>query len=504
MQRRGLRVRCAAHRGLDAALPYGLTAFAEVSQLAHQYDERKRGSSLACMREIDQILKAGCQGEPSCGDVAQAWATRCNDVAGSPLVLRILETRLAQANGGSGRVRLDKRGCKELSVEVLAAGNCSQKFQCEDALASIDTYRKRCLVAGALPSLQAGLAELSMRVGAGQSPKPIAVGDDASAFEPERFATPLADGSGIVALACAARAADLTGYLALRRDCDAGEIVVLRRQAGRGRGGSTLRVGRFPYETEAAFASTYPALSVSGEVGARASAGIVRLVATLTPVAARAGSGAYDAEASGALVKALVAERFAVRHSSEFAALEQLDVELVPLFKLLGREKVVAAKGRLKPLELAGFLRRSLRRPLADVGVDGSVSVGALNDAAGLAFKDALPKAVSAYQSELLGFAERVQKKTLSTAQQAALEQELAQALTACATAQAKQLENQGDLLECGFGGLCEADLLSELRSELASAQLAHASAHLRALLASESLDTPSAPFSEGARCLEP
>jgi hypothetical protein len=477
-------------------------AFEEVTALGRQYDERKQGARVPCMRDIEKILTSGCMNEPNCGDIAQEWTTRCSDEAGSPLIVRILETRVSQAGARSGDTKLDKRGCKELAGDILNAANCAQKFQCEDALTAVGTFRSRCLSGGALPGVHEGLAELSIRIGAEQKTEPLPILADSPAIDPKRFAVPLADNTGIVGLVCGERATDVDAYLALRKDCADGEIVIFQRQRARSK--SSLRTGRFPHKSDGAFASTYPSLMVRGEVAARTSAGLTRLATALAALGARASAEAkYDPELGSALIAALGAEATAFRAAQERSALAASDEALVPLFRSLARAKVEAAKAIFKPLENAAFVRRALRRPLADLDSEGRISSSALNLAAILDLDAALPKAMAAYKAELSVFAERVAKKSLSDKNQATLSDELVRARSSCAAAQGKALESEGALLECGFD-VCDPELLKEVSGELTNARIDGTVAYLKVVLAAESFDSVPAVPDKAPRCVEP
>ncbi|HVJ16942.1 MAG TPA: hypothetical protein VM686_15985 [Polyangiaceae bacterium] len=481
-------------------------SFDEMDALSRDYATRKDGERVPCMREIETILSRGCNDDPACADKAQEWTTRCSDETGSPLVVRILETRVMQARGGGagsggGSVKLDKRGCKGLAGDILGAANCAQKFACEDALTGVDTYRKRCLASGAQPALEEGLAELSIRLGAGQKTEPLTVAAG-GALDPYLFAVTLADASGIVALVCGERAKDLNEYLSLRRDCTDGEVVILQRQPGRSK--ATLRTGRFAHPSDDAFLRNYPSLAAQGEMAARASAGIARLGEALGTVSQKVSAGAkYDPELGAQLIDALTKEAFAVRNSTDRSALAQRDSELEPLFRSLAKAKIEAVKTIFEPVKFAAFHRRSLKSPLADLGTDGSISAGALNVAAGLDLSQVLPKSFAAYRSELAVFAERVKKKPLSDKSLAELTDSFTRAVTACASAEGKVRESEGAIVECGFT-TCDEQELKELAGELGNARIDSTVSHIKVLLAGDSLDQPPAASDKAPRCVEP
>ncbi len=475
----------------------------EVDALSREYATRKDGERLPCMREIETILSRGCTDNPDCADVAQEWTTRCSDEAGSPLVLKILETRVTQAGSGEssgGKVNLDKRGCKQLSGDILAAANCAQKFICEDALAAIDTHHKRCLKADGLLTQEEGFAELSVRLGAEQKPGPITV-KAGGPLDPKLFAVTLADSSGIVAMVCGDRPKDLNEYISARQNCSDGEVVILQRQPGRAK--NTVRIGRFAHPSDDVFLRNYPSLAVKGEIALRGAEGVRRLAEALGAVTARVtAEGKYDPEVGEALIQALTKEAFSLRVTSDRSALVPRDDELVPLFKSLAKAKIEAVKPIFEPLKYAAFHRRSLKRPLADVGSDGRISAGAMNAAEALDLGKILPKSFAAYRGELGVFADRVQKKPLKDKSLAELTDDFTRAVPACISAEGKMRETEGAIVECGFTA-CDAQELSDLGKELSNSRIDSTVAHLKVLLAADSLDA--APASDkAARCVEP
>jgi hypothetical protein len=471
-------------------------AIAQVSELARVYAERRGGARVPCLREIKPILKDGCGSTPDCEKVAQAWTTRCADASGSPLIVRILEAKT--------RVKLDQRGCSALSKELVNAAGCVQKFQCEDSLAAVDRYRDRCL-AGTPPGLAEGMAQLAIVLGAQQTSKPLPIQPALVELEPASFPLPLAEGHGIATLVCGERPADLTRYLEARRQCQDGELVLVRRHAGRSKDSATLQIGRFPHASDAVFASSYPSLMVRGEAAARRSVALNRLSEELTPVANRLGSGSEpEAEITTALIRALSKARSMLRSSAGEPALAEVDAALSPHFKRLALAKVQLAKKLFKPNEHAGFIRRSLRRPLADVDESGQVVAGASNAASAVDLVTIFPKSSAVYVAELKSFADRVAKRALTEKQNAEAEVTRAEALAACSAAQNKVRESETDLRECGFGAGCDDELMTELNRELGTSHRDGEGARTRFVLAQDSLDPSPEPAAGEPRCVEP
>ncbi len=470
----------------------------EVSALTREFNEKKKGQRVPCMREIESVLSKGCSETPNCSDFAQEWTTRCSGVVNSPLVVRILEVRVEQGAGANG-VKLDKRNCKELGAGMVEATNCIQRFQCEDALPGADTYRKRCLAGTNLPGFREGMGELSIRIGSGQTPEAIPIAPDSPPMDAKDFALPLADNTGAIALVCGDRAADLQQYLAMRKECADGQILILQRQPGRVK--SSIRVGRFQHPSDEAFAQNYPSLMVRGERVARVTGGLQRLSAELEAASQKATA----MEATSALIKALEKDAASVRSTEDGAPnLRDQDAKLVILFRSIALAKVDTAKSLFKPAEYSGFIRRSVKRPLADVTSDGKVSVEATNGAAALDLEKVLPQAVTAYKNELAVFAERARKKLLPAKLVEAFSGEASAAASACVAAEGKVRESEGALLECGFGAACDAEVLADLQKELESGRKESVAARARMVLALASLDDGAEPPAQAARCEQP
>ncbi|HEV8246209.1 MAG TPA: hypothetical protein VGP93_10595 [Polyangiaceae bacterium] len=482
-------------------------ALDEVSSLARVYNERQKGERVPCLREIASILSDGCGDKPDCADLAQEWTTRCSGVTNSPLVVRILETRVEQAAGAAGatsNVKLDKRNCVDLASGMLAAANCVQRFQCEDALPGADMYRKRCLAGGHLPSFREGLAELSLRIGAGQSPQSIAISPQAAELQAKDFTLVLADGTGVIAQACGERASDLQAYLALRKECADGQVVILQRQPGRAK--SSVRVGRFAHPDDLSFTQNYPSLLARGELEARTAAGLARLSSELDAVAQKVTEDPkYDPALASAVIRALAKEATAIRAvPNGTATLQDLDARLVPLFRNLAGAKLDAAKLMFKPSDFGTFARRALKRPFADVDDEGRVGAGSFNAVSALDLEKVLPQTFTAYKNKVAPLAERAQKKPLAQAQAAALAEQLKQAIFGCASAEGKVRENEGALLECGFGDACEAQVVDDLRKELQAGRRNGGASYAAVVLTRDSMDAASDASGKAARCEQP
>ncbi len=122
-----------------------------------------------------------------------------------------------------------------------------------------------------MPSFKQAVAEIVIRAGAGESPKPIEVVPRGPELTTADYPVPLADGSGIILWVCGTTPTSLKHYLELREQCKDGDVVVVRRSGSRTEG--QVRFGRAPFPDDPTFLSLYPSLVAAGEVEARVQRG---------------------------------------------------------------------------------------------------------------------------------------------------------------------------------------------------------------------------------------
>jgi hypothetical protein len=480
---------------------------AQVAELARTFEERRKGARLPCLRDIEPLLKNGCSGAANCADTAQAWLTRCSDQTKSPLLVRILEARLAQA--GAGSTPLDARSCDEVSAALVAASACKQQFECKDGLPALEAYRKRCLNPDGLGGIRQGFAELSLRLGAQAPVTELAVSLE-SPLEPGQVGLQLADGSGVVISVCDERVRDLAQYLSARHDCSEGFVVMARRQSTARHGRTQLRVAKLLVASDEKFHASYPSLLVTGEAEARSSAALERVASQLTVGLERAtggdaaGKAVLDkAEALKLLLQTLSVDASVLERPDAAQALAAADARLAPVLRDVAKAKLAYAQKLFKPLEYVAFVARALHRPLADVDENGVVVLGAKLPAATRSWEAVLPSAAAAYSAEIAPLAERLKKKPPSAQSQEKLGAELTSTAKACADAEQTAERDEVDLTECGFSGGCDDEVLESLRSELAKAQAEATQAHQAATLAASSLE-PAPPASWAEHCAAP
>jgi hypothetical protein len=475
----------------------------EVSTLASEFELRKSGESYQCLEEIKPILDNGCPPDGSCEGKAQAWTARCSGIVASPLVVSILESRV-ESSLGDRRVKLDRRNCDAITDELFAARTCQPGFECERALPAVEKYRQSCVSLGGMPSFKQAVAEIVIRAGAGESPKPIEVVPRGPELTTEDYPVPLADGSGIILWVCGTTPTSLKHYLELREQCKDGDVVVIRRSGSRSEG--LVRFGRAPFPDDPTFLSLYPSLVAAGEVEARVKAGIDRLVDTLKEavVALPTAGLPYKPESAAALIRALDAESFAVRHSGpQPPELKHRDAELIELFRALGEWKRQVAELQ-RPENFTPFMYRSMRRPLADLAPNGSVEFGADNPASWVDIAKLFPRAMAAYTTQLRTFTIKVKRYPLNEWQVNNLTDVWNQASAHCKKTEGRVAEHEQALLECAFAGDCANEKLTELVEQLGLARKDTVGAYRNFTLAGDTLESVPAMPASNERCLEP
>ncbi len=475
----------------------------KVGNLASEYELRKSGDSYQCLEEIKPILDRGCGGDTACAEKAQAWTGRCATIVASPLVINILESRV-ESQIGDRRVKLDRRDCETITDELFEARNCKPGFECERLLPVVDKYRKSCVSLGGMPSFKQAVAEIVIRAGAGQSPQPIPIIPRGPELTTEDYPVPLADGSGVILWVCGTTPTSLKHYLELREQCKDGDIVVIRRSGDRAQG--TVRFGRAPHPDDPTFLSLYPSLIAAGEIEARAEAGLERLVDALKEavVALPSAGLPYQPQSAAALIRALDAEAFAVRHCGpQPPVLKHRDAELMELFRALGEWKRQVAELQ-RPENFTPFMYRSMRRPLADLAPNGSVAFGADNPASSVDIGKLFPRAMDAYTTQLSTFTIKVKRYPLNEWQVNNLTKIWNEASLHCRKNESRVAEHEQALLECAFAGNCENDRLTELVEKLGRARRETVGSYRNFALAGSTLESvPASPASD-ERCLEP
>jgi hypothetical protein len=349
--------------------------------------------------------------------------------------------------------------------------------------------------------LAEGLAELALLDGAGQAPVSLPVSSETRELGPEQSKLALVGGRGAVLRVCGKRVVDLDQYLAERRHCTSGEVLVTGLFTERGQ--RVLRLGRFDHPSDTVLRHRLPSLLAAGEREKRDEAELATLGRALDAIVQRKTEqeGVRDlARALGELGRALLESELVTK------LLEDRDAALQSMFADLGRRKRRTNLGALSAPARYAFGARSLALPLCDLDAEGIVTVGATSPVAGLELGQALPKSVAAYRAELgtLG------KTRLDPQDEQALAGEMGARTDDCKVALGAAAELGRALVDCAYGGnACEQErrqtLARELDEALAKAEKARilAAVGLAYLPKAAREDARQAAFAEGAFALE-
>jgi hypothetical protein len=427
----------------------GLAEPEAVSQVKERKDkltERAAEKATSCAEQLSAILHGGCRPDATCAVTGQSWATRCAKSEGSPLAVRLLERMIERKLTEPAPVKLDTRSCEALRAEVTLAARCKDRFACAEVLPRVEAYRARCERDDDRPTIAIAVAELAVLSGADKPVAPILVRPDAAQLTSDDVPVALEDGSGGVLLICEQRASDLERYLAARKGCRGGRMVVAR--AFKGAQGIEVRVGSLDFPDDAAFSARYPTIVASKEIDLRdrEEAKIFEGELGLAVELARAPAGAV--EAARALSRAVNAHATALKRSAPARiALSSRDEALAPALVELAKAKVAATRGQVSAPEVAGLLGRGLGRAFADVTADGTVQIGVASKAARIETAAVLPKAMARYAQALRQARPRKLDKDMVEVAKA----QGKQAAVRCGAAEKRLQEAKLELINCSF-----------------------------------------------------
>ncbi|MFO0755325.1 MAG: hypothetical protein U0359_02465 [Byssovorax sp.] len=424
------------------------SASAEVRELRDKLAERATEKATECGKKLDDMLRSGCGGDDkTCQRSGQLWATRCAKAEATPLVMRILEKTIERKLDEPGDVSLDDRTCEELHADVVEASRCKDKFACADALTRVDAYRSRCESDEDRPTLATAVQEQAVVVGAGKPGVPILVRAGSAAVLPDELPVTLADGSGAVITLCDERASDLTRYMASRKSCTAGTMVVAR--AFKTARGVEVRSGSLDFPDEATFSARYPTILAAREQDIRDKEELAALDGELGRLADLSKTAAGVTDTFRGLARTLASHAPALRRSAQFRQLlAARDDAFVPAFKELGKAKMAALKGKVAPADANGLIQRGKTRAYADVSLDGAVEIGVRTRATRLDLNGPLPRAMAAYTEAMKTAKPRkLDKNTVKLAKSSGVA-----AAAICGAAEKKLQESKGALISCNFG----------------------------------------------------
>jgi hypothetical protein len=167
------------------------------------------------------------------------------------------------------------------------------------------------------------------------------------------------------------------------------------------------------------------------------------------------------------LAAAMVPHAAAIARSAEYRkVLVDGDVFLAPAMREWGKRKS-AAQGKVRDrIDAACFASRSLRQPLSDMRLDGSVLPGAFAQPAAMNLEAWMPSSFAAYTKEL-GKVEAALKKPLPDERVVDLRQRIRSDITACAASQAAISRAEQGAVTCLFK---QADCNPAKAAELSAA----------------------------------
>ncbi len=424
-----------------------------VEELNVAFAARAEREPSACDEEGESIRR-GCKKQDECVARARKWATKCASTLKSPLSVKMIEANLSQAT--KKRIKLDVRNCEQLWTEVAKKSRCDQQFDCQDALPSVADYKTRCIAEGQFVTIAQAVTEFEIRLGAGETPKPIAI-DDTSVLDPKKFPLSVPDGTGVFLRVCGDRPNNLLGYLKSRASC---EDSVLYAKRIKGAKGHVLATSTIKHAGDELFRQRFPALDVIGEGPARAAGHLTAQIALLRKAASRVDSDPAAAFAEAGAALAGLNHRLGKAETRK--ALSAMDQTVLPIFARLARDKSKLVTRKTKKRDLRALASRAEQLPFADLTTNGQPRIGADSCPGVMVFVDqlkpALPRSVAMYVGELAGLLKKARRYDLRDADDRAYAAAQQKAFKQCADESKRlELERQG-ALGCVFAS-CDPPL---------------------------------------------
>lgn len=460
----------------------------------------------ACATEATGLLSDTCKKGADCTDAAQAWSTRCAREVGSPLVVKMIERAVERSLSEPAEVTLDQRACDEVRAEVVEGAKCDHEFKCQDAMKKLDSYRARCEGEGQPhPSIATAAFELAILSGAKKGSPPILVAAE-PAIKSAEMGGALVDGWGAVLWVCDARALDLPKYLEARRPCQGGAVIAARAFKTK-TGDTEVRLGTLELPTDEVLRARVPWLVVSGEAEVREKEAAAALESELTKIIGSASAKADMPDAVKSLGRAMATYARMIRKSAVVRAkLSARVAELAPVLRELGKAKVAASR-KVAAGDYAAFVRRSVRRPFADIGADGGVEVGAVSPGSDLEGVLALDSAASGYGDELARLEKASKARKPSKRDVDRARAMITQQTTACAGAEKKVKLGEKGIVACAFGFVpCDDAKIAAFGKEGDAARAVAETAwrKLEAAPIDDDTAAEAASRAKQAECLEP
>ena len=361
-----------------------------IDALSKKLRVEAKGKASSCSRAFDAMLD-DC-GE-SCAERAQSWASRCSESEAGPLVMRILERKVAATTGNS-RARLDKRSCATLREGLHEASRCKDVPDCKEAWKRwVVPHRSRCEADEGAP-LDAAVWQLRIAAGEQRELETVRVASKPETLSDSAVTLVLADQLGAVVKVCLARPTTADAYREAREGCGGATLAHVQDNDD---GVRILHVGRVSATTTASLAAVLPWVELAADVAKRESALLAKVRQGLDVV--------FDAETADALPELMgLVNRHAelLRSSDQVRALfGERDEALVPLFIKLAAKKVSRARSIKNVSNRRGLVNRARRHAFADVADDGTIKPGAPTAAFLLPTAALAPKAMGAYLKRL-------------------------------------------------------------------------------------------------------
>lgn len=438
------------------------TARAVESQITARASEKPT----ACAKELDDIVQNGCGEDKTCLATGQRWATRCAKAEATPLVLRMLERSIQRRQEqGAEAVKLDVRPCDELRADVMEAAKCKDRFACAEAIPRVVSFRERCESDAERLPLAAAVAAATVLFFGTKPPDPILLRAGTTGVAPGELPVTLDDKSGGVISVCDERASELGRYVASRKGCQGGRMIVARAFTT-ARGGE-VRVGALDFPDDATFSARYPTIVGAGELELRDKEAAVALDAELGKAAELAKSSAADA--AKMVAKAVIANALSIKRSPAVrAALTKHDAALVPALREIAKQKLAATRSKIAPGDAAGIVARGRTRAFADLAADGSVELNSASRALTLDTTSILPRATDAGATTLRN-PRRVDGRTVKSEKARGVA-----AAQACGAALKRLSETKKSLASCNFGlEACDDGKTAELVKTVDAARVA-------------------------------
>ncbi len=379
----------------------------QVSKVKRGFESLRQSAAqppYQCTDKVNHWMTDGCGGDGACQPDVQRWATRCAAKIRSPLTVQILERVIENSLTEPHRVKLDVQGCPDLAKSLNQTKNCSISLTCDAALLAAAQYLARCAEGknGEVP-LREALSIARITLDAEKDFKPIAVTAQPLELDTTLTAPILSDLSGQVLKVCGEPTTDLGGYLDQRRQCENGEVVLLR--AASRDGNRDLGLVRAPHRSDEAFALAFPGFAMRNEDKERDKRGLAQLNQVLDSL------GTSREAALKALNTAYAALPLSLRRSDRVRqVLAQHETVLIPIMRELSDAKTGELTGHLSGPALVSLVNRALKLPFSDVSADGQVRTGAVCDLSELSFGPELKTVHDAYANPWTNLEQRAAK----------------------------------------------------------------------------------------------